>query len=183
MDTLKQLLGTVAPWIGSALGGPLGGAAATAIAKALGLREEDAKDMSSIQAAIAGATPEQMLELKKQDQDFAVQMQSLGFSHIEKLDALSQQDRDSARHREVSTGDKVNRNLAYLYTSGYFIIIGVVITAGIKAEAKDLVNALLGMMSAALVAINGYYFGSSSGSATKTELLGKQLSAQQGQGE
>ena len=175
MDALKQLLGTLAPWLGTALGGPLGGAAATAIANALGLPKESASSPMALQQAILGATPDQMLSLKKQEADFQVQMQSLGFTHIEKLEEFAASDRASARSREMSVKDHVNRNLAYLYTLGYFAIIGIVIFKGIPVEAKDLIIALLGMMSAALMAINGYYFGSSSGSAAKTELLGKAL--------
>ena len=177
MDSLKGLLGTIAPWIGTAIGGPLGGAAATAIVSALGLPAGTATDTISLQKAILGATPEQMLALKKQDADFAVQMQSLGFAHIEKLEELATTDRNSARVREETVKDTTNRNLAYAYTLGYFAIIGVVIIHGIPAEVKDLVISLLGMMSAALLAINGYYFGSSSGSDAKTQILGKQLTA------
>jgi hypothetical protein len=180
MDSLKGLLGTLAPWIGTALGGPLGGAAAGALVKALGLpADTDTKNLDDIKAAVLGATPEQLLAIKKQDQEFQAQMTELGFNHIEKLESLATNDRISARDREIKTGDHTNRNIAYVYTIGYFILIGVVIVHGIPNETKDLVNALLGMMSAALLAINTYYFGSSSGSAAKTEIMGKALTTAQ----
>lgn len=173
MDSLKSLLGTIAPWIGTALGGPLGGAAAGALVQALGLPKGTATDSIALQKAVLGATPEQMLAIKKQDQDFQVQMQELGFSHIENLEELVVQDRNSARDREIKVGDSTTRNLAYAYTIGYFSIVGIVIVNGISPEVKDLVNALLGMMSAALIAINGYYFGSSSGSHGKDSTISK----------
>ena len=58
---------TVAPWIGTALAGPLGGMAVTAAADALGLSE---KTTDAIKQAVSGATPEQMLALKQADQAF-----------------------------------------------------------------------------------------------------------------
>jgi hypothetical protein len=78
MDWTK-IVATVAPWIGTALGGPLGGMAVEAAANALGLTE---KTTDALKTAIAGATPEQMLALKTADQNFALQMQALGFKHL-----------------------------------------------------------------------------------------------------
>ena len=72
----QALLKTVAPWIGTAIGGPLGGMALSAAASALGVSDKTAE---GLKAALAGTTPEQMLALKKADQDFALQMQALGF--------------------------------------------------------------------------------------------------------
>ena len=83
-----DVLKTVAPWIGTALGGPLGGMAVTAAANALGL---DEKTVDSVKTAIIGATPEQMLELKNADQSFALRMQELGFKNIADLNALAVQ--------------------------------------------------------------------------------------------
>jgi len=54
----------VAPWIGTALGGPLGGMAVEAATNALGLGE---KTVDAVKQAIAGVTPEQMLALKTAD--------------------------------------------------------------------------------------------------------------------
>ena len=61
--------------------------------------------------------------------------------------------------------------LAYVYTFGYFAFLAGVTFYGFEAEAKDLMNMLVGILSAAQLAIIGYYFGSSEGSAKKTELL------------
>lgn len=175
MEQLKSLLATVAPWIGTALGGPLGGAAAGALVKALGLPAGTEQDMNAVQKAVLGASPELMLAIKKQDQEFQVQMETLGFSHIEKLEALAVGDRDSARRREIEVQDHTNRNLAYAYTVGYFLIVGMVIFNGITEDVKELVFTLLGIMSGALLAINTYYFGSSSGSDSKNKTIASAL--------
>lgn len=81
-----SLLKTVAPWIGTALGGPLGGMAVTAAANALGLGD---KTTDAIKQALGGATPEQMLALKEADQTFALQMQTLGFKQISDLEGFA----------------------------------------------------------------------------------------------
>ena len=66
----KNIIGAVAPTLGTAIGGPMGGMAANMIADVLGVPN----DQKSIQQAMQSATPEQMLELKKAEQEFEVQM-------------------------------------------------------------------------------------------------------------
>jgi len=70
---VKGILGAVAPTIGTALGGPMGGMAAKMIAEALGVDNDPKK----IEKAIQAATPEQLAELKKIDADFDVKMKEL----------------------------------------------------------------------------------------------------------
>ena len=70
---LKNVVGAVAPTLGTALGGPMGGMAANMIAEVLGVPNTP----KAIEKAMAEATPEQMLELKKAEQDFEVQMKEL----------------------------------------------------------------------------------------------------------
>jgi len=70
---IKNVVGAIAPTLGSALGGPLGGQAASVVAKVLGCDPEP----KAINKAIQSATPEQMLELKKAEQSFELQMKEL----------------------------------------------------------------------------------------------------------
>ena len=72
-NILKNIVGAVAPTIGSAMGGPLGGMAMGKIAEVLGV----SNDQKSVQQAIQNATPEQMMELKKAEQEFETQMKKL----------------------------------------------------------------------------------------------------------
>lgn len=103
MDFTK-LLSTIAPWIGTALGGPLGGMAVTAAANALGLGE---KTTDAIKQALGGATPEQMLALKEADQTFALQMQALGFQNIKDLETIAANDRASARAMQMENKSRM----------------------------------------------------------------------------
>ena len=70
---LKNLVGAVAPTIGTALGGPMGNMAANMVAEALGCEPTPKK----IEQAVQAATPEQLAELKKIDADFEIKMKEL----------------------------------------------------------------------------------------------------------
>lgn len=163
----KQIIGTVAPWIASALTGPLGGMAVGAAADALGLSE---KTESALKAAIQGVTPEQMMALKNADQAFELKMQELGFTHIEKLEALAAQDRASAREREAKVGDHTNRNLAYAVLLAFIAMATVTLMGWAKAESV-LAGTIIGYLSAKAEQVLSYYFGSTAGSVKKSELL------------
>ena len=63
---LKNIVGAVAPTLGTALGGPMGGMAANMISEVLGVPNTP----KAIEKGLAEATPEQMLELKKAEQAF-----------------------------------------------------------------------------------------------------------------
>jgi hypothetical protein len=164
----KDLVKTVAPWLGTALGGPLGGAAVTAIAGALGLSDNTE---SAIKAALSGATPEQLLAVKQADNDFALKMQQIGYDHVDKIAEFDFKNVDSARSREVQVRDNTNRNLAYFYTIGYFSLLVFVLFFGIKLEVREIMTVLLSILTAAQAAIMNYYFGSSHGSDRKTEIM------------
>ena len=84
---IKNVVGAIAPTLGSALGGPLGGQAASVVAQVLGCSPEP----KAINQAIQSATPEQMLELKKAEQQFEVQMKELDVD-IFKLETAEKQD-------------------------------------------------------------------------------------------
>ena len=96
----KSIVSTVAPWIGTALGGPLGGMAVSAVADAFGLPD---KTEETIKQALSGAAPEQMLALKNADQAFALQMQELGFKQVKDLEAIAADDRKDARDMQKTT--------------------------------------------------------------------------------
>lgn len=160
----KRVVGTVAPALGTALGGPLVGSAIKAIGDALGITEPTEE---KIEAALKGATPTELLALRKADQEFTLQMKKLDIN----LETAYLADRDSARRREVEVKDKTNRNLAYLYTAGYFAVLAVIFLYEVPQASRDLLNILLGIMSGAQVAIMQYYFGSSKGSSDKNQLM------------
>lgn len=166
----QSIVKTVAPWIGTALGGPLGGMAVSAISDALGLSE---KTESSIKQALSGVTPDQMLALKKADQDFALRMQELGFENQKALEQLAVSDRDSARKREIEVRDTTPRNMAYAITIGFFGVLYFMLVRQVPDSSRDILNIMLGVLGTAWTGVISYYYGSTSHSMAKTELLAK----------
>jgi xanthine/uracil permease len=166
----KAVIGTVAPWIATALSGPLGGAAVTAAADALGLSD---KTESALKQALSGVTPEQMLALKNADQAFQIRIEELGISR----EQLSFQDRDSARKRESTVGDKTNRNLAYTIIAAFIAMAIGTLMGWAKADSV-LAGTIIGYLSAKAEQVLSYYFGSTSGSAEKSRLLAQSVPPQ-----
>lgn len=167
----KSIVGSVAPTIAAALGGPLVGMAASALSQAI-LGKPDASEAEIGEALSKSNNPEILLKLKTAEQEFAARMKELDIN----LEKIAADDRASARQREIAVKDNTPRNLAYLYTGGYFIMLAALFKFGVPDEgSKDLLNTLIGILSAAEVGIITYYFGSSAGSARKSEMLDKML--------
>lgn len=165
----QVLLKTVAPWIGTAIGGPLGGMALTAAASALGLSD---KTTEGLKAALGGATPEQMQALQAADQQFQLDMQKLGFQHIEAIEALAVEDRKDARAMQIATRSWVPAALACTITVGFLGILLGLMRGWLKAnnESEQYLLLLLGSLATSWGAVVNYFFGSSAGSARKDEL-------------
>jgi hypothetical protein len=164
----KALVGTVAPWIGTALGGPLGGAAVGAIADALGLSE---KTEASIKAALSGVTPEQMLMIKNADQAFQVKMVELGYANQKDLAALAVENTKDARQMQMTVRSMVPAALAVLITVGFFGILIGMLAGTLSATDNQALLIMLGALGAAWGAVVNFYYGSSAGSEQKNVLI------------
>ena len=166
MDKLLDLVRTVAPSIASAVGGPLAGMATKAISEAL-LGKPDGSEAELVQAA-AMATPEQLLALKKAEQSFEVKMRELDID----LERIANEDRSSARNREVATRDWTPRVLAGLVTGGYFGVLFYMLRNGLPQHGgSEAMLVMLGTLGTAWGGIMAYYFGSSAGSKAKDEAM------------
>jgi hypothetical protein len=165
---LAAIFKTVAPWIGTALGGPLGGMAVTAAANALGLGD---KTTDAIKAAITGATPEQMLALKQADQAFAARMQELGFKHLTDLEAIAAGDRKDARDMLKVTRSWVPAALSGGVTVGYFTILIGLMSGKLQVEDSQAMLLMLGSLTTAWGVVMAFWFGTTADSGRKTELL------------
>jgi len=168
MEQLLNLVRTVAPSIASAVGGPLAGMATKAISEAL-LGKPDGSEEELLQAA-AKATPEQLLALKKAENDFALQMRELDID----LERIASEDRDSARNREIKTKDWTPKILAGGITAGYFGVLFYMLTHGLPTTGgSEAMLVMLGTLGTAFGGVMAYYFGSSAGSKEKTEALNR----------
>lgn len=170
----STILKTVAPWIGTALGGPLGGMAVEAAANALGLSE---KTTDSLKQAIGGATPEQMLALKQADQAFALQMQALGFKQVVDLESLVVADRKDARGMQVSTRSRMPAVLSVAVTVGFLGLLTGMMLGVLKASDSEALLLMLGSLGAAFGAVIAFWFGTTNSSQGKTEMIAAQKKA------
>ena len=66
--------------------------------------------------------------------------------------------------------------LGGLIVIGIFALLGMLIFVAMPEQNKDLLNIVIGTLVAAFVSVVGYFYGSSKGSADKTDMLknGKQ---------
>ena len=159
-----HVLQTVAPTIAKATLGPFGGLAATAISAILGTPPGDEQATS---AALLNATPDQLLAFKKADQDFQIQMKTLGISE----EKLVYDDIANARARQVAVKDDTPAILAYFITAGFFGTLGFMLWNGKPAVGGDALLVMLGSLGTAWAGVVSFYFGSSLGSAKKDTAL------------
>lgn len=158
-DKAKQVIATVAPLLGTALGGPLGTAAGSLLAKALGT---PAGDDEAAENALLNASPETLAAVKKAEEDFQVQMKQLGISE----EKLTFDDIANARAREIAVKDTTPRNLAYLIVGFTGACIAATLAGWTKVDSA-LAGTLIGYLVAECRSTLTYYFGSSKSSQDK----------------
>ena len=148
---LKNVVGAVAPTLGTALGGPMGGMAANMIAEVLGVPNTP----KAIEKAIQDATPEQMLELKKAEQDFEVQMKELDVDVFK----LETQDKQDARGKFGK--DWTARIMGIATVGGFLGYIFMVTIQPPEQNSEALINLVLGYLGGLASAVISFYFGAS----------------------
>lgn len=163
-DEAKGILSKFAPVLASAVGGPLAGAATSAIIGALGLAPDTTPEQAA--TAVVGATPDQMLQLKKADQDFAEKMKQLGID----ADKLGNDDRASARAREAAVKDRTPAIMGYTLLVGSLGAAAAVL-AGYVPDTSLQAGVVLGYLFSEAKQVLSYYFGSSSSSEAKTAMI------------
>lgn len=162
-------VGKAAPILGTLLGGPAGGAVGGLIASALGT----SNDPADVQAALAN--PEAAVKLREVEARRQVELRALAVDMAKAEIATAAADRASAREREAKTGDTMTpRTLAMLVTVGFFGVLAWLLTYGKPDAGGDALLVMLGALGGAWASIISYYFGSSAGSAAKTEILKRQ---------
>ena len=150
MNELFSLLKGIAPTLATAVAGPLGGAAVSALASKFGVSDS----VEAVAKAISG-DPEAAQKLQELELEYA------------KLDAA---DRDSARKNEVAlaTSDQVpvlNKSvtpiLAIIIVIAWGLIQYHLLTHVVPNEMREIIIRVLGTLDGALVMVLSYYFGAS----------------------
>lgn len=177
----KGILRAVAPTAASFFGTPLAGMAVSSVLDRWLGPEKPGKalDPKTVERALSALTPEQGLALQKADQEFAVQMESLGIKAEElqlEAERVAMADRASAREREIKTGDWTPRILAYLILLGFFaVLVGqfhvALSYAQMPEAALRTMDITTGVLFALVLAVKDYFFGSSAGSKQKSDTM------------
>lgn len=158
---LKDILSTVAPSLGLALGGPLGALAGKVLSATLGT-----KDVKSAEAAILAGDPEVMLKVKQAEIAFNQHIADLGVT----MEQLSVDDRKSARALQLGTHSYLQPSLAVMIVVAFIVMVGTTLL-GLSHADGALAGTLIGYLSAKCEQVISFYFGSSAGSDRKTELM------------
>jgi hypothetical protein len=159
MDILKTfgpLIGSVAPTIATALGGPVAGMAVKALSSALFGHEDGTQE--DIMTALANPTGDQLTQLKKIEADFKTQMKSLDID----LERIAASDRDSARNMAIQTHDWTPRIIAFIVVSAWVFMQWHLFSGTVIPDTmRELSARMLGTLDAALTLVLSYYFGAS----------------------
>jgi predicted membrane protein len=155
------LVGRVAPVVGRAIGGPLGGIAVDLVKGALGIPDADEK------------TLEQRLE--KVTTEDIVKLQELEQTHARFLLEADVKDRESARGLAKQKGIIVQAGLSVVFVTAYCILAYIFFaemfgpSEELNPQLLGLFGTVFGVISTALVQILNFWFGSSEGSRRKTD--------------
>ena len=162
----KEIVKGVAPVLGTALtgGSPFGGMAAKWLTGKL-IGDENAGE-EALEQVITSANPDTMVKLKQLDIEFKKFMRDMDI----KEEQLHAQDRGSARDMGAKTTLIPQMTISAVYILAFAWILYFVFTTEVEFTTTQLtiVNVLIGILSAGLVQILNFWFGSSSGSKEKT---------------
>jgi len=148
---LKDLIGGIAPTIGSAMGGPLGGMAGKVIADVLGCDPTPA----SIEQAMQTVTPDQLSAIKTAELEFESRMKELDVD----LFALETKDkRDARKHFSRDWTAKFIGVIMVLFFCAYIAMITIMPP---EQNSMELINLVLGYMGGLVSAVISFYFGAS----------------------
>jgi len=160
----QSILKTVAPILGTAIGGPFGGMATDFLLDAFG-DDDEVNSEEELQAKILKANPETLLKLKQLNADFEVKMKELGLKEKD----LAAQDRADARAMGIKTTLLPQMIISTIFVLAFSVILYTVFTESIEMSdtQKTMTTYLLGILSAGMIQVMNFWFGSSSGSKEK----------------
>lgn len=168
----KGLVKTIAPVIGTAVGGPFGGMATKAISSAL-FGDDETSTGSALERKISDTLqhdPEALLKLKQADQAFELKMEELGVSREE----IAAGDRNSARNMQIQTRTWIVPALAGITVACFFGVVFWVLSGEVTLESTVL-GYVLGQVSSKAEQVYNYFFGSSAGSKAKSDAMAGKL--------
>lgn len=164
-------LGTAATLAASAVPGaaPVIGIATKLLSTGLN-KSVTSSNMTDILTEALG-DPAQLAALKQSEQAYQQAMQQMGFQHEADMEAIAEKDRESARNMQIQVKSWIPGTLAVGVTAGFFGLLAAMMMHAVPPSSEKIMDIMTGSLGAAWLSIVNYYFGSSSGSDRKTELM------------
>ena len=193
---LKNVIGTIAPTLATMLGGPMAGAAVSAITGALGLAPDAGIDGITKVVTAGALTADQIGAIRAADQKHAeiiaaqgIDLAKMNAAHEEAIDAMSVADVADARKNLADKGEIWP--VAYLVLLSFAIAMALVlwgcwslISGGLKIADQSLavaiaglVGSIVGYFAANAQTVINFIFGGSIGARKSADALAS--SAQQ----
>jgi hypothetical protein len=161
LDTLKSL----APTVATALGGPLAGAAVSALGSILGVAEPTQDAIAKL-FKDGQLSADHLAEIRKLELDYQNQEKERGFKFAE----LEYKNQDSARQMQMATHSKMPAILTIMVTLGFFGILSLLFFHP-ELKGNEIVMMMVGQLSAVWAGCVAFYTGTTFGSANKNALL------------
>lgn len=183
-------LAKIAPAIATVLGGPFAGIAVEVVAQALGIEAGPTENLAEKVTGILNSgklTAEQIAAIKLAEVDLKVRLKELDIKLEEiavEKEKVAAGDRLSARAL-FEKGFQLISWLSVLTIGGFYASIYFVMTGGIKGmDANELllVGTVIGYIAANTQQVYSYFFGSSSGSDRKNDMLQEAIKKTNGNG-
>jgi len=174
---IKPIVAGVAPLAAGALGGPFGPLAAGLIKSALG--DPTLSDQAAIDL-IATQDPTVLLKLRQVDADLEIRREELGIRREE----IYLADVQSARKRQMETGDREPAHLTYIAMGAVAALVGLIIYVGsdLQPHIAAIIGVVIGEFMAAMQKGFNYFLGSSAGSKAKSEDISQMMANGTGDG-
>jgi len=185
----RKLVGGIAPVLGTALGGPLAGAAISQLAGAL-LGNPDASE-ADVAAAISSGrlSGEQVVAIKAAENSFAVRMRELDIDVLkinQAADSALIADTSDARH--AFGKDENVFVLGCIILGAFAALMGLVLTGlfylmtgkvavdpGVMTACGTLIGTIVGYVAANAQQVVSFFYGSSKGSKDNGQAIGAAL--------
>ena len=164
----KGMLSKIAPLAATAIGGPFGGMAASALLTSIGIVPEKGNEEAQVEEAMKSISPDQAVKMKEGERQWKLDMRGMDIKEAD----LHSRDRSNARDMAKTSGILPQVILSVIYTIAYGVVLYCFMTGKLNVpdDQKILFGSLIGILTGAQVQILNFWFGSSAGSKAKTRM-------------
>jgi len=175
MSKFLKIIGTVAPTLATAFGGPLAGMATYQLGKVL-LGQDDATDDQLSDFILANQNPETLAKMKAAEFEFKSKLAELEINLADigyKTKKLEIDDRVSARDMAAETKSRATAYISVAVLVAFASIVVFLFLFEIPEASRPVLYVLIGALATALTQVMNFWFGSSNGSKVKEQQIGE----------